>query len=147
MQLTGALAAACLVLPSAGGALAACTVAIGTPGVMQLSADGTSLSSETGVASVMTITDINLLGSQITISNPRLDSGPNVPGATVEASYAATWLLGVGHASGGFSSTSRSFSVPGVANLVVTLTLNSRVLSSTGFSEGTYTTKTSVDCS
>jgi hypothetical protein len=135
------------VLASAGGALAACTVAVGTPGVMRLSADGLSLSSETGVASVMTITDISLFGSQITVSNPRLDGGPNLPGATVEASYAATWLLGVGQASGGFSSSSRSFSVPGVANLVVTLTLDSRVVSAAGFRQGTYTARTSVDCS
>jgi hypothetical protein len=138
MQLTRVIAAAALLAALlSGNALAACTVAVSTPGILTLSSDGTKLSSQTGVASVMTISNINILGSIITISAPQLTGGPVVPGAVLEESYSA---------SGGFVSTNRTFNVPGVASLVVTVTLDNRVTSASGFSQGNYTTKTNVDC-
>jgi hypothetical protein len=148
MQLRAAIgAAAVLTMLLSGSTLAACTVAVSTPGILTLSSDGTKLSSQTGVASVMTISNLSLFGSTITISAPQLTGGPVVPGAVLEESYSASWLLGVGSSnSGGFVSTSRSFAVPGVASLVVTIILDNRVTSASGFSQGTYTSKTAVDC-
>lgn len=148
MQLIKVIGAAALLAALlTGGARAACTVAVSTPGILTLSSDGTKLSSQTGVASVMTISNLNILGSTITISAPQLTGGPVVPGAVLEESYSASWLLGVGtSSSGGFVSTNRSFNVPGVASLVVTVTLDNRVTSASGFSQGNYTTKTNVDC-
>ena len=147
MQLTGPVALGLLWAMGASSVLGACTVAVGTPGLLALSADGTQLGSDLGVASVMTISNINLLGSTITLSNPRLDgSSPNLPGAIVEEAYSATWLLGLGQSSGGYTSSGHSFTVPGVANLVVTIVLNNRVTSAGGFMQGNYQTRTTVDC-
>jgi len=129
-----------------------CTIGISTPGVLELSGDGLTLSSGNsgGVASVLAISDLDLdlNGTTITISNTRLDITPAGFAAPVSyaATYAATWLLGAGNASGSLA-TNPSFTVPPVVGLVVTLTLHNTVTSATGFKQGNYTTKTTITCS
>jgi hypothetical protein len=130
----------------------ACTVGVSTPGILKLSGDGHTLSSGNGggIASVLAISDLDLdlNGTTITISNTRLDTTPAGFAAPVSytATYAATWLLGVGNASGSLVSNP-SFTVPPVLDLVVTITLHNTVTSATGFRQGNYTTKTTVTCS
>ena len=134
------------------GPTQACTIGVSTPGVLKLSGDGHTLSSGNsgGIASVLAISDLDLdlNGTTITISNTRLDTTPAGFAAPVSygATYAATWLLGVGNASGSLVSNP-SFVVPPVLNLVVTVTLHNKVTSATGFKQGNYTTKTTVTCS
>lgn len=136
----------------AAGPAEACTIGVSTPGVIALSSDGHTLSSGNsgGVASVLAISDLDLdlNGTRITISDTRLDTNP--PGFSAPVSYAATytatWLLGVGTASGSLVSNP-SFVVPPVVDLLVTLTLTNTVTSATGFKQGNYTTKTTITCS
>src|SRR5690606_14298321 len=101
-----------------------------------------------GIAAVLAISDLDLdlNGTTITISNTRLDTAPAGFAEPVShaASYSANWLLG--SASGSLGG-SPSFVVPPVLDLVVTLTLHNTVTSATGFSQGTYTTKTTITCS
>ena len=134
------------------GPAQACTIGVSTPGILKLSSDGHTLSSGNsgGIASVLAISDLDLdlNGTRITISNTRLDTNP--PGfsepVSYAATYSATWLLGIGNASGSLVSNP-SFVVPPVVDLLVTLTLNNTVTSATGFKQGNYTTKTTVTCS
>jgi hypothetical protein len=147
MQLTGPFVFVCAALLAT--AAPACTIGVTTPGVLELSGDGLTLSSANGgIASVIAITDLDLdlNGTRITISDTRLDTTP--PGfaepVSYAASYSAVWLLG--SASGSLASNP-SFVVPPVLDLVVTLTLNNTVSSATGFDQGSYTTKTTITCS
>jgi hypothetical protein len=130
----------------------ACTIGVSTPGILKLSGDGHTLSSANsgGIASVLAISDLDLdlNGTRITISDTRLDTNPAGFSAPVSyaATYSATWLLGVGNASGSLVSNP-SFTVPPVLDLVVTITLHNTVTSATGFKQGNYTTKTTITCS
>jgi hypothetical protein len=148
MQLVRPAALAVALLATTGAP--ACSIGVSTPGVLQLSGDGQSLSSGNsgGVASVLAISDLDLdlNGTTITISNTRIDTAPAGFAAPVSyaATYSATWLLG--SASGSLASAP-SFVVPPVLDLVVTLTLHNTVTSATGFTQGTYTTKTTITCS
>lgn len=137
-------------LLAASGAQA-CTIGVSTPGIIALNTStGTTLSSANagGIASILSISDLDLdlNGTTITISNVRLDTTPPGFAAPVSyaATYSATWPLG--SASGSLAS-SPSFVVPPVLNLIVTLTLHNTVTSATGFRQGTYTSKTTVTCS
>jgi len=147
MQLKPAVAAMLTVV--ATPALADCSVGVSTPGVMTLSAgDAHELTSEAGAASLLIVTNLSgLLGTTVTISNPRLDTWPGgfaAGSATVEETYSATWALGLSSNST-FSASPRSFGVPLAA--VVTLVLNNRVTAPGGFKQGGYTTKTTISCS
>lgn len=147
MQL-GRLIALLLMLGLAHPATA-CTIGITTPGSFKLSGDGRTLSSTNsgGVAAILTITDLAVLSSTtITISNTRLDTVPS--GFVAPVSYATTYSAGwvLGSASGSLVS-SPSFTVPGVLNLLVTITLQNTVTSATGFRQGNYSTRTTVTCS
>ncbi len=147
MQLIAACAIAALLTTSAD----ACSLAVGTPGLLGLSMDGTQLASDNvgGVASVLSLSDLNLLTSTtITISAPTLQSYPAgfAAGAVVgESAFSATWLLS--STSRPYSTSDQSFTVPGVLNLVVAVTLNNRLTSSGGFKQGSYTSQTVVTCS
>ncbi len=147
MQLAGVTA---LALALACGTAQGCTIGVSTPGVLQLSANGQTLSSATsgGIASVLAISDLDLDldGTTITISNVRLDVAPAGFAAPVTfgATYTASWLLG--SASGDLQS-SPSFTVPPALNLVVTLTLHNTVISTGGFKQGNYSTRITVTCS
>ena len=130
-------------------ALADCDVSLSTPGVLKLSAgDSYVLTSEAGAASILTVTNLSgILGTTISISNPRLDTYPGgfaAGSAVVEETYSAAWLLG-SSSNSTFSSATRSFPV-GVG-AVVTLTLNNRVTAPGGFRQGSYSTKTTIACS
>ncbi len=143
MQLIRALALALLALPTAAGA---CDVQISTPGTLGLSGDGRTLSSASGLATIAIISNLNLLSpTTITISNVRLDQTPagfSAP-VTYGGAYSASWLL---TGTSGTLAPSASFQVPAILNLVVTLTIHNSVTSTSGFRQGTYTTKTSVTC-
>jgi hypothetical protein len=127
----------------------ACTIGVSTPGILKLSGDGHTLSSANtgGVASVLAISDLSLLGSTtITISDTRLDQTPagfNAP-VSYAATYSASWLL---NGASGSLTSNPSFTVQPVLNLVVTVTLHNTVTSASGFKQGNYTTKTTVTCS
>lgn len=148
MQLAGTLTFLGALL--AAGAAHACTIGVTTPGVLALSGDGHTLSSSNGggIAAVVAISDLalDLDGTTITISSTRLATTPAGFAEPVSygASYSAVWL--VGSATGSLGA-SPSFVVPPVLDLVVTLTLHNTVTSATGFSQGTYTTKTTITCS
>jgi hypothetical protein len=136
----------------AATAAPACTIGVTTPGILKLSGDGLTLSSGNsgGIASVLAISDLDLdlNGTRITISDTRLDLTPAGFAAPVSyaATYTASWLLGVGSASGSLVSNP-SFVVPPVVDLVVTITLHNTVTSATGFRQGNYTSKITVTCS
>ena len=130
-------------------ALAACLVAIPTPGLLGLSNDGKTLGSAVGlgVPSIVTVSNLPLGASSINIGNLRLESASGVPpGATLSGSYSASWLLG--GTSGAVSNGS-----PGVIHLnlisalAVTITLHNSAVSASGFRQGSYAMKTSVTCS
>jgi hypothetical protein len=141
--------AAVLLASLTSPALADCSVGISTPGVMSLSTgDSTVLTSEAGAASVLIVTNLSgILGTTISISNPRLDTYPGgfaAGNAVVEETYSAAWVLG-SSSNSTFSSATRSFPV-GIG-AVVTLTLNNRVTAAGGFKQGSYSTKTTISCS
>jgi hypothetical protein len=141
---------AILFVTFAGPVQAACTIGVPTPGLLRLSTDGKTLSSSQsgGVASIIVISDITLQlgGTDITLSNLRLDTQPAgfTEPITLAASYSANWLLG---SSSGSLTPTATFTVPAVTGLVVTVTLNNSVTSNTGFRQGAYATKTSIQCS
>ena len=139
---------AALMALAAAPALADCDVSLSTPGVLKLSAsDSHVLTSEAGTASILIVTNLSgILGTTISISNPRLDTYPGgfaAGSAVVEETYSAAWLLG-SSSNSTFSSATRSFPV-GIG-AVVTLTLNNRVTAPGGFRQGSYSTKTTISC-
>ena len=147
MQLRPVLAA--LLAVAATPAFADCDVGLSTPGTLKLSAsDSHMLTSEGATASVVIVTNLSgILGTTVTISNPRLDTYPGgfaAGSVTVEDNYSADWLLG-SSSNATYTSGSRNFAV-GIG-AVVTLTLNNRVTSPGGFRQGAYTTKTTISCS
>ncbi|RYE09319.1 MAG: hypothetical protein EOP22_09465 [Hyphomicrobiales bacterium] len=146
LKASAALVALVLLAPLPAGA---CSLNLSTGGTLGLSADGRRLSSnEGGLPATFTIADLSLLGSTISISAPQLvehGAGFNAGSAVLESSYTASWLLG--SSSSVYSSSTKSFDAPGVLNLVVTMTLNNRIVSDAGFPSGTYTTRTIVTCS
>lgn len=145
MQLNAALLALLLLGPAPA---MACTIGIGTPGLLGLSADGRALGSANGLGAVILISDLNLLGgpSTITLSNTRLDSAPAgaPPPDSFSGTYTARWLL---NSSSGPLAPSASFQVTPVLGLVVTIDLNVAAHSAAGFRQGSYSLKTSVTCS
>ena len=147
MQLN--LGLAVLLTGLATPALADCSVGVSTPGVMVLSSsDSTVLTSEAGTASLLVVTNLNgILGTTVTISNPRLDTYPGgfaAGSAVVEETYSATWVLG-SSSNSTFTSGPRSFGVP--LSAVVALVLNNRGTAPGGFKQGNYSTKTTISCS
>ena len=145
MQLRG-LAFALLAL-LATPAAASCDIGVSTPGILAPTGTGAVLSSEAGIASVVAISNLTgILNSTVTISNPRLDSYPAgfaAGSATVEENYSAIWLLGAS-SNPAFTAGPRSFVVP--LGLLITITINNRVTAPGGLKQGSYTTKTSIDC-
>ena len=130
-------------------AMADCSVGVSTPGIMiQSSNDSTVLTSEAGTASLLVVTNLSgILGTTVTISNPRLDTYPGgfaAGSAVVEETYSATWALG-SSSNSTFTAGPRSFNVPLAA--VVALVLNNRVTAPGGFKQGAYSTKTTISCS
>jgi len=143
------LAAAAVWGGLASPAFADCSVGLSTPGTLALaSGNSTVLTSEAGTASLLVVTNLSgILGTTVTISNPRLDIYPGgfaAGSAVVEETYSATWALGASSNST-FTSGPRSFGVPLAA--VVALTLNNRVTAPGGFKQGSYSTKTTISCS
>lgn len=131
---------------------AACSLAVGTPGVLGLSGDGTQLASDSGVgvASVVSITGLGaLFGTDITVSPPALQSYPAgfaVGGLTYESRFTATWLV-VNTLTRPYSTTDQTFHVPALGALALAITLHNRVTASGGFKAGSYSTRTVITCS
>lgn len=139
----GAVLAAGLALQPAQ---AACLLAVPTPGLLGLSANGQTLSSTNGLASIIEVTNVSLAPFSIQLSNLRLESAAGVPAdVALTGSYSALTLAGP--VSGTISNAS-----PGVINLnfvtglAVTITLHNSAASATGFRQGTYIMKTSITC-
>jgi len=149
MQLIRAAAAGLMLVALASTAEAACLVGISTPGLLGLSQDGKTLSSAGGLGtpSIVTISNLPIGTSTITLANPRLDSpGGTTPGATLSGTYAASWLLGGSNGSI-TPNTPGAFQISLLSSLAVTITLNNTAFSTGGFRQGTHTMKTSVTCS
>jgi hypothetical protein len=153
MQLTAAIAAG-LVLALSMPVQAACTIGISTPGLLAFAnSSPTRMGSDigTGVSSVIVISNITGgLTSTIKISNPRLDSYPAgfaAGSAVVKTAYTATCILNLCSVTHDYSDSDTSqFTVSIVANLAITIVMNTHVDNAAGFKQGTYVAKTSVDC-
>ena len=144
MQLIRPLICAMLLLPTAAGA---CDIQISTPGTLGLSSDGRTLSSVSGLPTVVIISDLSLLSpTTITISNIRLTDAPAgfASPVTFSGTYDATWTL-LGQSNGPISPTA-TFSAGPILNLAITITIHNTVTSANGFKQGTYKTKTTVTC-
>lgn len=138
----GALLAACSAVPAqsasvslVGGVLNSCvlTPAVGT---LAIGADGTTLSSESGLGALPAT-----LGVVATGTAPTLTFG--VPSLTGPVSSATTEIRYDGlNASQAYTSGSSTAS----ARLIDLFTIHARITSATGFGSGTYTVTTIVTC-
>lgn len=137
-----ALAAAFALQP----AQAACLLAVPTPGLLSLSADGRTLTSTSGLPSIIEVSNVSLAPFTIKLSNLRLESAAGVPvDVALSGTYSALTLSGP--VSGTISNSSPGFiNLNLVTGLAVTITLNNTATSATGFRQGTYTMKTSITC-
>lgn len=140
------LAAFCAAL--AAGQASACTLALGTNGTLALSSDGTRFGSgEGGVAATFTVLNLLSPAATVTVSPPTLVTSPsgfNAGSAQLQVAYSGAGLLS--SVSQGYTSSQTGFAV--AANLALTtLTVNNRIVSSSGFASGTYQTRTVITCS
>jgi|GEM_PF-1548837 len=123
-----------------------CTVAVPTPGLMALSADGKTLGSEQSGGLAASVTIVSLGGNSITVGAPSLVSSPPAftPGEeTIQIKYAG--LSGLSSVSQDYTSAQTSFAV-GILPLT-TLLVNMQIINDAGFAQGTYTAKTVLTCS
>jgi hypothetical protein len=123
-----------------------CTVAVPTPGLMALSADGKTLGSEQTGGLAASVTIVSLGGNSITVGAPSLQTYPlaYTPGSeTVQVKYAG--LSGLSSVSQTYTSSQTSFAV-GILPLT-TLLVNMQIINNAGFAQGTYTAKTVLTCS
>lgn len=123
-----------------------CTLALSTPGVMALSADGTVLSSENVGGVAAAITAVSLGANTLTVGAPGVVSSPAEYDATAETVEVA--YLGAG----GLSAVTQDFT--GVQTNVAldvipqsVLTINARISNPGSFAAGDYTVRTVVTCS
>lgn len=140
------LAMLCAALAAAPAS--ACALALGTPGTLALSTDGTRFGSgEGGVPATFTVVNLLQPAATVTVAAPTLVTSPggfNSGAAQLQVAYSgAGGLSGVNQ---GYTSSQTSFGVPANLGLTV-LTLNNRILSSSGFAPGTYQTRTVITCS
>jgi hypothetical protein len=123
-----------------------CTLAVPTPGLLGLSADGKTLGSEETGGLAATVTVVSLGGNSITVGAPSLVSYPGAytPGSeTLSLKYqGVSGLSGISQA---YTSAQTSFSVGilPITNLIVNL----KVVNNSGFAQGAYSAKTVLTCS
>lgn len=123
-----------------------CTLAVPTPGLLGLSADGKTLGSEETGGLAATVTIVSLGGNTITVAAPTLVTYPGAytpGGETLSLKYQGqSGLSGVSQA---YTSAQTSFGVGilPITNLVVDL----KVVDNSGFAQGAYSAKTVLTCS
>jgi hypothetical protein len=123
-----------------------CALAVPTPGIMTLSADGNTLGTDQPLGVPAEVTILSLGANLISVTPPTLESHPlaYIPGdETIEMAY--NGLNGLSGIVQAFTSSAQSFAV-GILPLTVLL-IDNRIHDDDGFEQGTYTTKTVVTCS
>ena len=117
-----------------------CTLAVPTPGVMTLSADGKTLGSDQALGVPATATVLSLGSNTVTLAAPTLTSSPGGYGGgeTVQMSYS-------GLATHAYTTAQQTISV-GIIPLT-SLIINMQVINNSGFVQGTYQAKTVLTCS
>ena len=140
--LTGLL----LSLLCAGPAIA-CQVGGATTGTFPMQPSGNIYGSDLGgIASALTITDALQPAYHVSVTAPSLTGsglGFNTSGATVQIAYTA---IGTGISyTQDFTSAASGFDAPAIATAVL-LTFQSRIVTTTGFTAGTYGTRVTVTC-
>ena len=120
-----------------------CTLAVPTPGVMSLSGDGKTLSSDLadGIGVPATLTIGSLGANNITVGAPAMDTYPagyTTGSETLQLKYTGT-------ASHAYTSSSSSFSLGIIP--AASIVIDMKVTNNAGFVQGTYTAKTVVTCS
>ena len=117
-----------------------CTLAVPTPGVMMLSADGKTLGTDETLGVPATVTVVSLGDNTISLSAPALVSSPvgYGGGETVTMAYS-------GLASQAFTGLPQTIDIGilSITNLIVDM----RVNNNSGFTQGIYVAKTVLTCS
>lgn len=151
MQLTrrAALLSVMLLVLAASPAHALCALVVLTPGTLEMSADGLRLGSEEPGAVSATITVGSVGPSTITVGAPTVTQTPpghNIGGDLAEVAYQGTGLLS--SLSQGYTSAQTQGSVPNLGiGAVEIVTIDNRITNASGFTAGTYQTRTVVTCS
>ena len=150
MQLNAAFPAFAILLLLLFGAAPAraqvCTLALGTGGLLDLSADGMVLGSGEGLGASGTITILSVGTNTINIDAPtRVGAAPagyQTATETVEISYSG--LGDLSFVDQPYTSAATGFAVGTIALSI--LEIDNRILNPAGFAPGGYTTRTVVTC-
>jgi hypothetical protein len=149
----GLVCCGCLTAPAgaadvnfSGTLLGLCSVALTTPGVLALSADGTIFGSEEigGLPAAVTILAVG--SYTVTINAPTRIASPggyDPTGESIEVSYSG--LAGLGLINQAYTTGLTTFPIDTLP--LSTLVMNNRITNPTGFAAGTYETRTVVTCS
>jgi hypothetical protein len=123
-----------------------CSVALTTPGVLALSADGTTFGSEE-IGGLPAAVSILAVGSYtVSVAAPTRTNSPgsyNAAGESIEVSYSG--LSGLNLVNQGYISSLTTFGIDTLPLSV--LVVNNRINNPGGFVAGTYETRTVVTCS
>ena len=121
-----------------------CTLGLSSPGTLGLSPDGSRLSSEQGLAAVLTVVSVGT--NKITVSPPVWAASPSgylTNGETLEVSYSG--LGGLASVNHSFTAASSEFTI---STLPLTLVnVHARAHNLAGFAAGNYLMKVLVTCS
>lgn len=123
-----------------------CSLALGTPGLMALSADGTVLGSQETGGVAATVSVLSIGASTLTIDAPTTQAAPagyDATNETVEVAY--TGASGLGGVSQAY--TSALTTVPLSTIPLSVMTVNAKVTNPDSFTDGAYTVRTVVTCS
>lgn len=142
-----AAALACAALGVSPALAGNCTLMLQSVGTLALSAEGARLGSEEagGTSAVLSISSDG--SSTLTVDAPTLSQYPagfNPAGLTVEVAYRGSDVL-----SSAVQAYTASQTTVDVPNLIspVDLTINNRIVTTTGLAAGSYKTHTVVTCS
>lgn len=120
-----------------GTIINSCTLTVNTPGVLVLSASGTTLgSSPGGTAASLSVVAAGSAPT-LTFGAPTLTSGASTTGATTEIAYTSTSGANQDYTA---SQTTRA------ASLIDSFSVHARVTRDAGFGSGSYTVTTLVTC-
>jgi hypothetical protein len=148
------LTALALVVLGAGGATA-CSLSIGTSGTLKVNSnvDPTLMASTVGTPTPATMTTVLSGGQGVTfdVAAPTVFTAPagyNYGTSTQQVAYTAAvlGLLTVKDQPYTSSATSFSTGILSLASLTVTVTMNNKVVNTSGFPSGTYATRTVITC-
>lgn len=142
------VAALLLVLAASPAQAGICALVVLTNGTLRLSGDGLRLGSEEPGAVSATMTVGSIGASTMTVSPPTLTQSP--PGHTgsnlVEVSYRGSGLLNA--INQGYTSAQTQAPIQNLGiGAVEVITINNRVTNTSGFTSGSYETRTVITCS